>query len=67
MVRPSLSSVLQLRNNLATEVSLEFQPPQSMFVLGQCGAIKNDGVGVMERGQQCHRVSQFGYTFEVSD
>lgn len=67
MIQLSLSSVLQLRNNLATEVSLKFQPPQSMFVLGQCGVIKNDGVGVMERGQRCHGVSQYAYTFEVSD
>lgn len=36
----------------------------SMFVLGQCGAIKNDGVGMTERGQLCHRVSGDAYTSE---
>lgn len=32
-----------------------------MFVLGQCGAIKNDGVGMTEL---CHRVSEDAYTSE---
>lgn len=35
-----------------------------MFVLGPCGAIKNDGVGITERGQLCHRVSGDAYSSE---
>lgn len=50
----SVFSATQLRNSPATEVSFKFQSPQSMFVLGQRGVIKDDGVGVMERGQLCH-------------
>lgn len=68
MVSPFLSSGLPLRDNLVTEVSLEFQPPQAaVFVLGQCGAMKSDSVGMTERGQLCHGVSRDAYTPEGPD